>query len=216
MLPANETSNKQGLEMLHTRRTQVRKEIAEQEEAKKMEDQQQITASTSSSSSVAWEQSLLNTILNAAEVSFIQNLLSRIDENHVVLDKFAIPMTIEKLKCLRPNVWLNDEVINFYFNMLKAQNSTIHCFSTHFFVKLCPGNLSKFSFDNVRRWTKSVDIFSKRKIFIPIHHNKNHWVLIFIDIVKKEVHFMDSYHKEKLVYTNITLEVYAFDSWRFV
>jgi Ulp1 family protease len=59
----------------------------------------------------------------------------------IIIEKFNIPMTIEKLRCLCPTNWLNDEVINFYMlhvagtrqNSLRAKPGTgIIAFLQHF------------------------------------------------------------------------------------
>lgn len=58
---------------------------------------------------------------------------------------------------LRPETWLNDEIINFYFELLAERSSTqkdlpsIHCFNTFFCSTLRDQGYAK-----IRRWTKRV------------------------------------------------------------
>ncbi|KAI8083424.1 hypothetical protein BDF21DRAFT_461645 [Thamnidium elegans] len=93
---------------------------------------------------------------------------------------------------LRPETWLNDEIINFYFELLAERSSTqkdlpsIYCFNTFFCSTLRDQGYAK-----VRRWTKRVDIFSKDLIFIPINQSF-HWVLGVIDMKNKTVIVYDS------------------------
>ncbi len=48
-----------------------------------------------------------------------------IGDHQVMNMKFGIDMTISKLICLKPRTWLNDEVINFYFGMLKVSQRVL-------------------------------------------------------------------------------------------
>ena len=45
-------------------------------------------------------------------------LLSGPADHEVLIDKYNIDMTREKISCLKPRTWLNDEVINFYVAMM--------------------------------------------------------------------------------------------------
>jgi Ulp1 family protease len=100
------------------------------------------------------------------------------DAHVVIVEKFAIPMTVGKIQCLRPSVWLNDEVINFYCEMLMPKR-WVHCFSTFFFVKLL--ERGSFNYKRVARWTKKLNVFALTKIFIPVHL-PGHWAIIYIDV----------------------------------
>ncbi|KAL0078941.1 hypothetical protein J3Q64DRAFT_1809071 [Phycomyces blakesleeanus] len=94
---------------------------------------------------------------------------------------------------LEPQVWLNDEIINFYMEMLSDRSKAnpkeyldIHCFNTFFF-----STLSESGYQKVRRWTKRIDIFSKDLVFAPINQSL-HWTLGVIDIKNKKVYVYDS------------------------
>ena len=71
------------------------------------------------------------------------------------------------------NQWLDDEVIDCYFNHIlqkKASDSeSFFCFRTHFF-----SNLESEGYEKVKRWTKNIDLFNQfRKVFVPIHQHGN-------------------------------------------
>lgn len=119
---------------------------------------------------------------------------------------------------LYPETWLNDEIVNFYFELLSDRASktegipSIHCFNTFF----C-STLRDQGYNKVRRWTKrvkkkkkrvkikylsygtnyskciQVDVFSKDILLIPINQ-AYHWVLGVIDIKNKTVSVYDSLH----------------------
>ncbi|CAL5084801.1 unnamed protein product [Urochloa decumbens] len=70
-----------------------------------------------------------------------------------------IKITKEKLECLRPRGWLNDEVINLYIELLKERAKReperflkCHFFNTFFYKKLTCG-IDGYDYQSVRRWT---------------------------------------------------------------
>lgn len=83
----------------------------------------------------------------------------RSSENVVLIEKYSIPMTEGKLKCLTPATWLNDEVINFYMCMLQEKDDILcarnpdrkpsHFFNLYFMSKLLEGN--RYTYKNVKR-----------------------------------------------------------------
>ncbi|KAI7862089.1 Senp1 mutant in complex with sumo-1 [Spinellus fusiger] len=94
---------------------------------------------------------------------------------------------------LHPEVWLNDEIINFYMEMLsdRSKENTgvlpdIHCFNTFFYSTIRESGYSK-----VKRWTKRVDIFAKDLVFVPINQSL-HWVLAVFDMKRTLVRVYDS------------------------
>ena len=106
-------------------------------------------------------------------------LLSGPADDEVLIDKYNIDMTRKKLSCLKPRTWLNDEVINFYVAIMMQEGGSIYSFSTFFVIRLLyeRGN---YTFKNVVRWTKKLDIFCHKKMFIPINYEH---VLVVIDVL---------------------------------
>jgi sentrin-specific protease 1 len=106
---------------------------------------------------------------------------------------FSIVIKRCDLHTLPPSTWLNDAVINFYFNLI-AQRSQgkdspcrAHCMRTFFYPKLLDAGYS-----GVRRWTKKVDIFKDFDIvLIPVHLGV-HWTLAVVDLKRKQVVYYDS------------------------
>jgi Ulp1 family protease len=156
--------------------------------------------------------SLRNITVTQEDRLHISNVLECADLDRVIIVKFAIDITIRKLKCLRPRTWLNDEVINFYFNMLMSglhREEGFYSFSSFFFVRLLDPNKGGYLYQNVRRWTTKVDIFSKKKIFFPINIDNTHWTLLLIDLTVKTIFYYDSYRKVG-VYASHALRVGLF------
>ena len=81
-------------------------------------------------------------------------------------------------------------------------------FSSFFFARLLVPN-NGYTYKNVSRWTKHVNIFSKKKIFIRINIGNSHWNLLFIDLVIKTISYYDSLGNED-VYASHALRVRMF------
>ncbi|XP_064393502.1 sentrin-specific protease 1-like isoform X2 [Halichondria panicea] len=82
--------------------------------------------------------------------------------------------------------WLNDNVVNFYFNMIRDAHPKVHVMSSFFYPKL-----SQSGYTSVRRWTKKVDIFSMELVLFPIHLGM-HWCLAAADFKTSTLTYYDS------------------------
>lgn len=134
----------------------------------------------------------------------ITKILNGPPSSQVVIDKFNIDMTRNKIVCLRPGTWLNDEVVNFYMAMLldrdtrlceeaKAKGETrypSYFFNSFFVSKLLEGG--SYDYARVKRWTKKFDVFAQDKIFFPVNLNNTHWTMAVVFIRKQEIHYYDS------------------------
>ncbi|KAK6913772.1 Ulp1 protease family, C-terminal catalytic domain [Dillenia turbinata] len=112
-----------------------------------------------------------------------------------------IEITGEKLQCLRPGAWLNDEVINVYLVLLKEREKReptkflkCHFFNTFFYKKLISGK-NGYDFKSVRRWTTQrklgYGLIECDKIFIPVH-KEVHWCLAVINKKDEKFQYLDS------------------------
>jgi Ulp1 family protease len=119
------------------------------------------------------------------------------DSNAVIINKFNIKMTREKFSCLRPGTWLNDEVINFYSNILEEYNifqsnskRMFHYLNSHFYAALTSNGFLNFM--DADKFIRKTDVLSKAKLFIPVNINNVHWVLVVVNILEKQIMFFDS------------------------
>jgi sentrin-specific protease 1 len=65
--------------------------------------------------------------------------------------------------------WLNDEVINFYMELIKERSEQVeHLPKVHVMNTFFLGKLLQNGHSGVRRWTRKVDIFSVDIIPIPV------------------------------------------------
>lgn len=85
------------------------------------------------------------------------------------------------------HLFYNDEVINEYMDLItKRSPDTVYAFNTFFYLAL-----SDKGYSHVCRWTKKIDIFSKKKLFIPIHI-EDHWCLVYVCFPQKSIKYYDS------------------------
>ncbi|XP_061470700.1 sentrin-specific protease 1 [Rhineura floridana] len=121
----------------------------------------------------------------------IKSVLRSGNQDEVLSEAFRLTITRKDIQTLNNLNWLNDEIINFYMNMLMERSKqrgfpTVHAFNTFFFTKL-----KTAGYQAVKRWTKKVDVFSVDILLVPIHLGV-HWCLTVIDFRKKNITYYDS------------------------
>ena len=102
----------------------------------------------------------------------------------VLITKFSTSILRKHIMCLQFNhdqifFWLNDEVINFWMQMLvllqerEGNKHKYHIFNTFFYTAMMgggPDNKTKTPYQRVQRWTNKLgDLFSFDKILVPIN-----------------------------------------------
>lgn len=120
--------------------------------------------------------------------------LSGYDEE-VIANKFGLMVKRRDLKTLTGLNWLNDEVINFYMNLLiergKEENyPNVYAMNTFFYPKLLSGGHA-----SLKRWTRKIDIFAQDIVVVPIHLGI-HWCMATINFQSKSVNYYDSMGSE--------------------
>ena len=142
-------------------------------------------------------------LLEKTDIDRVQSTLQRCmtEDEAILKDKFNIEMTGRKLRCLKPNTWLNDEVINFYMKMLQERDDTLferdknrrhsHFFNTFFAERLLKTD-KHYKYENVKKWSKKLDIFEMDKIFFPINIDNMHWTLAVVYPQEKRIEYFDS------------------------
>lgn len=89
--------------------------------------------------------------------------------------------------------WLNDEVINFYMELIKCRSEEVdHLPKVHVMNTFFIGKLLQMGHSGVRRWTRKVDIFSCDIIPVPIHVGNVHWCMSVINMRDKTIRYYDS------------------------
>ncbi|MPC27623.1 Sentrin-specific protease 1 [Portunus trituberculatus] len=106
-------------------------------------------------------------------------------KSEVLIHKFNIKITRRDIATLNSPNWLNDEVINFYMNLIMDRSMKnkrlprVYVFSTFFYPKLYQSG------------HKSVDIFTYDILLIPIHLDV-HWCMATVDFRKRCISYYDS------------------------
>uniref|UniRef100_A0A8C6GPG6 Ubiquitin-like protease family profile domain-containing protein n=1 Tax=Mus spicilegus TaxID=10103 RepID=A0A8C6GPG6_MUSSI len=121
----------------------------------------------------------------------IENALGPGPQEKILSSRFKLQISRGDIQTLENGQWLNDEVINFYMNLLIERNENqgypaLHVFSTFFYPKLKHGGYS-----SVKRWTQGINLFEKELILVPIHQ-RVHWSLVVIDLRKRSIVYLDS------------------------
>uniref|UniRef100_A0A8C5DDF8 Sentrin-specific protease 1-like n=1 Tax=Gouania willdenowi TaxID=441366 RepID=A0A8C5DDF8_GOUWI len=130
-------------------------------------------------------------ILTEAMEADVNKALRGGNPHEVLSEGFGLSLTRKDLQTLSNLNWLNDEVINFYMNLLVERSKgpnlpTVNTFNTFFYPKLCSSGYSA-----VRRWTKKMDIFAKDILLVPVHLGV-HWCLAVVDFRIKTIMYFDS------------------------
>lgn len=124
----------------------------------------------------------------------------RLGRSKTYIEKFKIPISTQDLERVPPGRWLNDEVINFYFQMIversKQENpgtpQRVLAHNTYFFTKLDKGG-----YKPVARWASRLGVGGKALLdldymFIPVHVGNNHWCLAVVNFKLKRFEYYDS------------------------
>lgn len=121
----------------------------------------------------------------------------RANQNQVLSQAFNADINGKDIQTLRGLNWLNDEIINFYMNLVCERSRELaesspdykrcYAFSTFFYPKLAKEGYSQ----SLKRWTRKVDLFAHDLILIPVHLGL-HWTLAVIDISSREIRYYDS------------------------
>ncbi|KAM3957697.1 LOW QUALITY PROTEIN: uncharacterized protein ACR2FA_008270 [Aphomia sociella] len=109
-----------------------------------------------------------------------------------LVEKFNLRIHRRDLQTLSGLNWLNDEVINFYMNLLMQRSEErddlpkVYAANTFFYPKLMQSGQA-----GLRRWTRKIDIFAHDLMVVPVHLGV-HWCLSLIDFRDKKILYLDS------------------------
>ena len=119
----------------------------------------------------------------------------------------------DDLKLLDEGEWINDTLIEFYikwlFDKFNPDEGRVYAFGTHFYTSLTTLNKGQRSinYENVKRWTSKVDLFTYDYVIIPINE-MSHWYLAVIcnlPEVQRKLQVDDANHKAQLLDNVIVL-----------
>jgi Ulp1 family protease len=132
-------------------------------------------------------------------------------EDDVVIQNSFGKISGRDIHRLRRTEWLNDELINYYFAMIRQRSTNpesvlssklrvprkplprTYALSSFFFEIW-----AKRGYDGVRRWTKraKINVFDMDRIIVPINKGGFHWVLGVVNVQEKRIEYYDSMGRE--------------------
>lgn len=133
--------------------------------------------------------------LSSEETAVLDQIRSA-KADQLMASKFGIDLKGNALATLRGLNWLDDEVINFYFNMIMERSENdrtlprVWIFNSHFMPKI-----RQAGFAGVQRWTKKLQpetVFMRDMILLPVHVNGVHWTCGCINFKTKRIEYYDS------------------------
>ena len=163
------------------------------------------------------EAALKNKILDLDQQCIVNGAINGSGPLHEVLASSNGDQVQRKaMQRLRPEVWLDDEVVNYFLkNCLQSREEKMHSSNTnqkrsHFFNSFFVQKLfdekngnanqkGRYNYSNVKTWYKKVpgrNIFNLERIFFPANVNSNHWTLTVVFMEEKRIQFYDSLNKK--------------------
>lgn len=124
----------------------------------------------------------------------------------------SITVTQEERERLKKRLYLNDSLIDFYIKYLqrclqaqaRSPENIPFFYSSFFFKRMI--QKKPIDYNGVKSWTKDIDIFRRKYIFVPIC-DSYHWSLIIIinlhtfeDLMENGSDSMDADKKPKIIY----------------
>ncbi|XP_055712966.1 sentrin-specific protease 1-like isoform X2 [Phlebotomus papatasi] len=132
--------------------------------------------------------------LTPQQINLVKTVTQRGLPTEVIVSKFNLNITRQDLCTLVGDAWLNDEVINFYMNLLTERSNKddshlpkVYAMNTFFAVRLLQAGHA-----GVKRWTRKVDIFAHDVIPVPVHVSNVHWCMAIIHLKNRTIRYYDS------------------------
>uniref|UniRef100_A0A914PSQ9 Ubiquitin-like protease family profile domain-containing protein n=1 Tax=Panagrolaimus davidi TaxID=227884 RepID=A0A914PSQ9_9BILA len=121
------------------------------------------------------------------------------NEDEIFVHTPAAKIIRKDLKTLSGLNWLNDEVINFYLDLVVKRSKEdgslpkVYAFQTFFYTKLI-----QKGYDSVKRWTRKIDVFDYDIWIVPVHlkhywsKKYDHWCMAIVDVQSQRIEYYDS------------------------
>ncbi|KAJ8726683.1 hypothetical protein PYW07_001381 [Mythimna separata] len=135
--------------------------------------------------------------LTPEQEELVNTALQPQPEDDMLVEKFNMRIHRRDLLTLSDENWLNDEVINFYMNLIMQRSEErqdlpkVYATNTFFYPKLLQSGQA-----GLRRWTRKVDIFAYDLFVVPVNVRR-HWCLIIVDFRARLISFLDSQGQPK-------------------
>lgn len=129
-------------------------------------------------------------------------------------ESFGIHLTRKSMRTLNPEGWLDDKIINTWFELLQERSlakakydaSALDLFMTTQFIEWLLVNGNSYCYENVKRWNRpelikkkceqATTVFDFARVFIPVHVDGGHWCLAVVFMRQRVVQYYDSNNPE--------------------
>ncbi|KAI1308704.1 Sentrin-specific protease 7 [Halotydeus destructor] len=180
--------------------------------------------------------SQLSKEVNTDSKRMLRSLADKPVLEYITKEKDCINIYNSDIECLKPGEFLNDTILSFYLGYLHSNADPelagrVHIFSPFFYKKLITPSknenpvlpMAERVHARVNKWTKSLDIFSKDFLVIPMNQSY-HWFLAIVyfpkidqDSPKAHIVYLDSLHQrdeKSLMSDSRILRHYLQQEWR--
>ncbi|CAM9497083.1 unnamed protein product, partial [Discosporangium mesarthrocarpum] len=163
------------------RRKEEERKAKEQEQEKEVQLMRQSTARTSTRASSRSASSVLWDLDREREANAV---LFQYPPEKRALDRISV--TANDMLRTQEGEFLNDSLVDLKLKYMQREgllaemgphdSAMFQVLSSHFFTKLREGSQYRFqeTYNNVKSWTKNMDLFSKKFVLVPIAENL-HW-----------------------------------------
>lgn len=114
----------------------------------------------------------------------------------------GVPIKWKSLSLLRGCQWLDDELVNGYFELIRRRSCCgrraatprlpqVEVFSTFWWTKMS-ANGTGFDYEGVKKWSQNMNLNEKDMILVPINHSNLHWTLASINLMEGRIDYFDS------------------------
>lgn len=114
-------------------------------------------------------------------------------QSPIVVSQFGITLRRDDIEVLTGTNWLNDNIIDFYFQMIEAENDSIKCFRSQFL------SLFMRSGHDIFHSSDNLNLFNFDLILVPVYL-PSHWALIAVYPREHHLVYLDSKLNSGIVY----------------
>jgi len=122
----------------------------------------------------------------------------------ILLDVHNLGVQARSFCTLLPGVWLDDQIIHAHLALLQMRNPRTMYLNLVLSQHL-PPHRTTFDYDEVRHMYRTIALFDKDLILMPINITNTHWTLIAMDIVTKTISYYDSMRGNGQLYVDNAL-----------
>lgn len=127
--------------------------------------------------------------LNREQLLVVEKFWRAGRSSQPVVSAFSIDITCKDLLTLADGQWLNDNVIDFYLNLVTELQERVYCWTTHFYT-----TLKKNGYKGVARWAKrrKINVVDMKTVIVPINSMNTHWAVAVVDNEQHTISYYDS------------------------